>query len=109
MATVLRIALKGHLTRSSLRTALVTIEPNLMKEVRCLVIDFRAITGYDADARSLFIEWNIRHKPRLKAVAVLTDNDFWPVLISAVALASRQRMQVFADESTALAWVNDAA
>lgn len=104
MRDAFRITLTGHLTRTSLDAALRALEPELAIATRPLIADFRGITGYDADARALFIEWNTRYRAQLSSVAVVTANSFWPVVVSAMALASRQRMRVFQDESSALAW-----
>jgi ABC-type transporter Mla MlaB component len=106
MTAALRITLTGHLTRSSLGVVLKSIEPRMKRESRLLIVDCRSLSGYDADARALFVEWNARHREQIRAVALVSDNNFFSVVVSAMALASRQRMKVFHDEPTALAWAN---
>jgi hypothetical protein len=109
MTAALRITLTGHLTRSSLSATLHAVEGNLKSDNRPLIVDCRRMTGYDADARTLFVEWNTRYRARLSAVAVVGDAAFGPLLVSAMALAARQKMKVFRDEPSALAWANGAA
>jgi hypothetical protein len=105
MASALRLTLTGHLTSARLGTALGVLEGDLGAENRPLIVDFRQVTGYDPEARILFIDWNKRLRSRLRAVAILSANSFWPVMVSAMALATKQRMRVFADERSALEWV----
>jgi hypothetical protein len=105
MASALRLTLTGHLSSSRLGSALGMLEGDLGRENRPLIVDFRQVTSYDPDARILFIDWNKRHRARLRAVAILSENSFWPVMVSAMALATKQRMRVFVDERSALDWV----
>lgn len=105
MASTLRLTMTGHLTTLRLASALGVLEKDWGSENHPLIVDFRRVTGYDPDARVLFIDWNKRHRARLRAVAILSENSFWPVMVSAMALATKQRMRVFTDERSALDWV----
>ena len=101
------LRLEGHLTAESLDAAFAALA--LPSGRTPLVVDCRAMTGYDAAARERFVDWNRAHRERLTRVAVLTDNRLWHMVISAMAMASGQPMKGFADPGAARAWVDDAA
>ena len=61
------------------------------------------------EARERFVEWNRQHRARLRAVAVVTENRMYHMVISAMAMASGQRMKGFATFDAAHAWVDATA
>lgn len=63
------------------------------------------MTGYDAEARQLFVEWNARHRARVTAVAIVTHKILWHVVIAAMALASGQRMRAADTPQAARRWL----
>jgi hypothetical protein len=63
------------------------------------------MTGYDADARQRFVDWNrdcLLHVPR---VAVVTTNPFWHLVVSAMGLAAGKQIKPFSDKMTAIDWL----
>jgi hypothetical protein len=66
------------------------------------------MTGYDSDARSLFVAWNADHKKRIRCVAVITDKALWHVVVSAMSLASRQRIKAFYVREEGVGWATSA-
>ncbi len=104
------IALAGHLTREALAHALepVTIAAASATEPIGLVVDARAMSGYDKEARELFVAWNSEHRPRIARIAILTDNKLWYIVIAAMALASGQRMKAFSTFDEASEWLDAA-
>ncbi len=103
---VVRVELSGHLTEQGLRQRLVGAGAELesLPEPRVLLVNCAAMTGYDAEARRLFMDWNAARKRRIAAVAVVTDKPLWHVVVSAMALASSQVMRAFDTEVDAEAW-----
>lgn len=101
---LVEIPLEGHLTEPALAATLSAaaqqIEPPCAMVVDCLAMD-----DYDPDARRAFVEWHKAHKARVSAVAILTSKASWRLVISAMALASGQRMKPFADRASAEAWI----
>lgn len=106
MARVCTVVLRGHLTARALDSALKDAAKDLaaQEERAALVIDADEMTGYDNDARALFVSWNEAHRDRIAAVAVVTTNTLWVMVIAAMSLASRQKMKGFATRAAALAW-----
>ena len=97
------IVLTGHLTVEALARALATVDA---RESSVLLVDAAGMTGYDNAARDRFVAWNAEARDRIKAVAIVTDRALWRVVITAMSLASRQRMQAFATRPEAEAWAN---
>ncbi len=105
MGNVAQIVLRGHLTEAALRSSLESIDPDLAGGARCaLLVDVTGITGYDSAARSLFVSWNREHRSRITGVAVVTTNRLWTMVISAMSLASAQKMKPFATRESAVEW-----
>lgn len=100
----LEVTLRGHLTVGLLERELTPLEPVLRSERRALIVDALAMTGYDDAARSLFVDWNRRHKDRILRVAIVTDSLMWRMVIGAMSLASQQAMQSFPSLAEARAW-----
>jgi hypothetical protein len=104
---VVVVPLVDHLTEPALRAALSpTVAllgvggPRLL-----LLVDCRRMTGYDADARALFVSWNTAHRHRIDRVAIVTDNRLWHMVIAAMSLATRQEMRPFPDPVNARMWL----
>jgi hypothetical protein len=100
-----RGALRGHLDRSVLASELERIEKTIPLRDARVLLDCREMTGYDLDARHAFVSWNERVRGRLLGVAILTGNPLWRMVIAAMSMASRVPMKPFADEQSALAWL----
>lgn len=70
-----------------------------------LLVDITAMSGYDPEARALYISWHSSHRDRLKKVAVVTDKAMWRMMIATVGLAAKGDMRAFENAATALSWV----
>src|SRR5512141_1636248 len=107
-AAPVRVDLAGHLTRHALATALDRATSSMAQasEPVPLIVDCRQMTGYDADARALFVSWNSSHRSRIRRVAVLTANPVWHMVIAAMAVASGQKMKAFAGPDAAESWLH---
>jgi hypothetical protein len=102
------MTLKGHLTLETLRGHLDLLSPQLEGStfVLDLLVDARAMSGYEPAARSLFIDWASRHRARLRRVAILTDNTLWKAVVAAMSLAARKPMRTFATAEDAGSWLS---
>jgi len=103
MSSVATVELTGHLTQEQLETALASVA----KDATAVVLDCRPMSSYDFSARKAFVEWSGRHRARIRRVAILTDNPLWPVVISAMALASKQNMRAFRTPEDAKHWAGE--
>ncbi len=103
------IQLDGHLSEGVLRSALAGASAALVQasSQANLLVDCREMTGYDSAARQLFVEWNSRYKSKVKCVAVVTEKKLWHVVVSAMALASGQRMKAFDSRVEAVLWLEE--
>jgi hypothetical protein len=111
MATTLprvHVTLTGHLTRAALEQALDGATQRLGQDFHqvALIVDCRTMTGYDADARALFMDWNARFRSRICRAAVITDKMLWHMVVAAMAVASGQRMKAFDKVEAADEWLN---
>lgn len=107
---IITIALRGELTSDTLRPQLALAEEQ-MEAVGgqvSLLFDCSSMTGYAPDARSEFVHWNQEHKEKVGAVAIVTDRSLWRMVISAMALASRQDMRAFEEVPEARTWLSKA-
>ena len=106
---VVQISLVGHLTSAALERSFESIaaEVATLPEGRSfdLVVDALAMTGYDADARSRFVEWNASNKERIRRVAIVTDKVLWHMVIAAMSVASGQKMRGLATQALAREWL----
>jgi len=92
------IVLEGHLTEESLETELGKADAALKTHVGdklWLIVDALPMTGYDAQARALFVTWNRDRRPRLHGVAIITKRTLWRVVVAAMSLATGQHMRTF--------------
>ncbi len=99
------ITLSGYLTRVDLAKALAASELSLQQGRQRLLIDARRMLDYASEARSYFVDWNRRNKSRIEGVAVVTDKALWHMVVSAMALASRQKLRAFWDVPSANSWL----
>lgn len=70
-----------------------------------LLVDWADLQDLDPEGRQLFIDWNVAHRDDVDAVAVITDNPIWHLVVSTMALASHQKMRAFARRTEALEWL----
>lgn len=96
--------LVGHLTSAALEETLTKVETEVALCAGMLV-DCSKMTGYDADARAYFVAWHRRKAEGIEGVAVVTRKPLWRLVISAMALASGQRMKAFDDVKSADRWL----
>lgn len=100
------LVLEGELTGPLLREALGDAEARLASGPRPLLVDCTSMASYSPEARALFVDWTRRHKESLSHVGIVTANAVWQVVISAMALASTQEMEVFDTLAAARRWVD---
>jgi len=107
MLTLLEVEFVGHLTVQALDHDLAPLEVQMsLPGPRFgLLVDCRRMTGYDGEARAAFIHWNRTQRERVDRVAVVTTNLLWHMVVSAISLASAQKMKAFGDTSGARAWL----
>jgi hypothetical protein len=103
-----QIILIGHLTRDVLAGALDRATSSIDHATHpvVLVVDCRQMTGYDGDARSLFVTWNKRYRPMIRRVAVITDKQLWHMVVTAMAVASGQLIRAFRSPELAGPWIH---
>jgi hypothetical protein len=105
-ANIARLTLGGRLTKPDLRAALVSVERSWQGDQPIpLLIDCRTMDGYESDARALFVQWNSENRAHISRVAVVTDRGLWHVVVSAMALASGQKLKAFYDWDEATSWL----
>jgi hypothetical protein len=102
------VELTGHLTEAALTQQLGKVrETDLLSVYKPgLIVDCRAMTGYDAQARELFTVWNARHRHRLMAVAVITENRLWHMILATMSMASKQQIKPFSRVQDAQLWLS---
>jgi len=101
---IVTLTLRGHLTRTSLQIELGRAESEL-RAGTSMIVDCAAMDDYDADARTLFVDWHREHRKQFGSVAVITDKRLWHMLVSAMSLASGKRMRAFNDLGEARSWL----
>lgn len=108
-ASLLTLTLEGHLSAGNLHGVTAPVAVRLAGQgPRCgLIVDARRMTGYDTEARTAFVSWIGEHRSRLLAIAILTSNTVWRMVIGAMALASGTRMKPFAEPGEAEAWLHE--
>jgi hypothetical protein len=99
---IVRITLEGHLTREKLEKSLETVDGEGRID---LLVDCLTMTSYDADARSLFVEWHRKNDDRIGRTAIVMNNPLWKLVIATMRLAARVPMQSFPNASEALGWL----
>jgi hypothetical protein len=99
------IVLRGHLSRPALELALHRLSLHFGDQDCGLIIDAISLTGYDAEARHYFVEWNRTHRGELVGVGIVTRNILLRAVISAMGLASGQNMRSFQERPSAEIWL----
>lgn len=102
MSNIATVQLRGHLTALALESALSAVDSS----ATAVLVDALEMTDYDAEARTAFVAWNRRTRDRIQRVAVVTDKPIWRMVISAMGVASRQKMRAFASKSEAREWLS---
>jgi len=102
----LELKLRGQLTANGLAGLLESLEVRIRGEGSdLLLVDCLDMTGYDPAARDLFVSWNARNRGHLRAVAIVTRNTLWHLVVGTMALASRQRMRAFDGRAEGVSWL----
>lgn len=98
--------MSSHLTADALVVEFAALDDVLNAGGECLylVVDSLAMTGYDPEARDLFVRWHAEHRAHMRGVGVVTDRMLWRMVVGAMALASRQTMRTFSGVQEALEW-----
>jgi hypothetical protein len=102
------VILQGHLTAASLAQALGPVQDRIgaRTENLRLLFDCRTMTGYDREARELFVNWHRRCSARGCRIAILLENPLWHLVVAAMALASGKQMKSFSDRPSAIGWLS---
>jgi len=101
MSNIATVQLRGHLTALALESALSAVDSS----ATALLVEALEMTDYDAEARTAFVAWNERTRGRIQRVAIVTDKPIWRMVISAMGVASRQKMKAFDSIAAAQAWL----
>jgi hypothetical protein len=102
---IVTVTFVGHLSRDVLDAELGSAKRNIGAGAG-MVVDCLAMSDYDAEARDHFVKWHREHRDRLRGVAVVTEKRLWHMIVSAMALASGQRMKAFDTVDEARAWLD---
>ncbi|HSQ66738.1 MAG TPA: STAS/SEC14 domain-containing protein [Polyangiaceae bacterium] len=102
MSNIATVQLRGNLTALVLESALSAVDSS----ATAVLVDALEMTDYDAEARTAFVAWNERTRDRIQRVAVVTEKPLWRMVISAMGVASRQKMRAFASTSDARDWLS---
>jgi hypothetical protein len=104
-----RLTLTGHLTVETLSEWLGPVEAGLPEDGQApLVVDATEMTGYDAEARNLFVRRMIALRPRLGRIAIITGNPLWHMVIATMRLTTGTEMRAFETVSEGRAWAGSA-
>jgi hypothetical protein len=79
----------GFLSEEVLNRLLAPIDTQLArnsKEPCTLLIDILGMQGYSPEARSAYVTWHRRSPGNLSAVAVVTSNKLWTMVIAAIGI-----------------------
>ncbi|HEY2408553.1 MAG TPA: STAS/SEC14 domain-containing protein [Polyangiaceae bacterium] len=104
---IVTVELEAHLSEQGLKATLATAEASIRKyaEPVGLLVDCRKMESYDAAARAHFVEWNSGMRKRIARLAVVTERQLWHMVVSGMALASRQTMKPFSEIVPARDWL----
>lgn len=98
------VTLEGHLEAGWLKDTLESLQlPSGMG----LLVDCSRMTSYEREARTFFVDWHREHRKVISAVAIVTNNMLYRMIISTMALASGQTMRAFDDTGAARHWLID--
>jgi hypothetical protein len=102
------VSLQGHLTADALKAALLGAEQKFRDTNRMgLVVDATRMTGYEAAARELFVDWHRQQRGRVSRVAIVTNVVLWHMVIRAMSFAASVPMQAFRELASAMAWAEE--
>ena len=106
-STPVEVVLRGHLTAATLTEALHPVGEKLRGQPgsACLLFDCRTMTGYDREARQMFVDWHRGSAAHVLRIAIVTDNPLWPLVVSTMALATGKQMKAFSIKQAALNWL----
>lgn len=101
------LLLDGTLTNSTLQRVFAEIQPALDASVDkvAILVNCLNMSNYELAARSSFVTWNARNRAKIDRVAVVTTKTVWHVVVSAMALASGQKMRAFHTLTQAEQWL----
>lgn len=108
VADVLEVRLEGRVSAAMVIERLDAAERAALGSPRGMLVDCRAMTGYDDGTRRAFESWHLGRRERLRSVAVLTENRLWHAVVQGIALVTGQRMRGFERETEARAWLASA-
>jgi hypothetical protein len=101
---IVRVELVGHLTAEKLKVALAKAEASPAAKI-ALLVDCLTMTGYDGEARALFVGWHKGMQRRVTRTAIVLNQPFWRIVISAMSLASSAPMHAFDTYHDAEKWL----
>ena len=104
---VLTAKIVGHLDKQVLSAALGPLDDKLAtmgSEGAAVVFDISAMTSYDGEARTAYIQWQTLQRERLARIAVVTQRTLWHMVIAAIGLASKVSVKTFSTEAEARRW-----
>lgn len=96
----------GFLSEEVLTRLLAPVEAHLSRnpaESCALLIDILGMQGYSPEARSGYVNWHRRSPDNLCAVAVVTTNKLWTMVIAAIGITVPLR--AFDSRDKAEAWL----
>jgi hypothetical protein len=103
-----RVVFDGHLGVDQVRSKLAGVVADTRASARVgVLVDCKAMTDYDLDARSAFVEWHATMRARLAGVAIVTENPFWHMVIRAMSLAARIEMRPFSTTEAGEHWLRN--
>ncbi len=85
----LELKVNGFLSEEVLSRLLAPIDTQLARNVKepcTLLIDILGMQGYSPEARSAYVAWHRRSPANLIAVAVVTSNKLWTMVIAAIGI-----------------------
>jgi hypothetical protein len=105
---VVQLRMMAHPTLSDLQQATMRVDGDLSKTSTPvgLLVDCSQMNGYDADARTFFVQWSRTARARLRRMAVVTDRPLWHMVVAGMAFASGQAMRAFGTRASALSWLD---
>ena len=100
------LPLRGHISERSLLDAFQSIQHLIDQSVSQIevIVDCREMDGYDLAARGAFVDWNKLNKRKVSAVAVVTTNKLWHVVVATMAMMSGQTLRAFGTTAEAQQW-----
>lgn len=101
------MSFEGRLEEAWLQEAFDSLSRKVTPGVT-LLIDCSSMSSYEPAARALFVSWHREHRQLIPAVAIVTTNMLYRMIIATMALASSQQMRGFDDAESAREWLDRA-